>query len=230
MSSWQCTRGETVDAAASEAAALAAWRFKSSRVHQSCLRAVMPEACFQHDTPTLRAELAKAGVARSSRAETANKGRLRWSGRQPVLKTGGHRKVWRSNRQPSAKQGAGDPCDCPHRPSRTDTQAATRPDCRSGAYVLRRFESCSVHQSWKLGRPELNGRAARCHRADAGSIPVGRTTFNSAWEANLVKSAALKPRRGGLETYPRHHHAIRGGQTHLAIAPLHAEARGSGPL
>jgi hypothetical protein len=35
-----------------------AWRFKSSRVHHFCLRAVMPEACFQHDTPILRAELA----------------------------------------------------------------------------------------------------------------------------------------------------------------------------
>ena len=37
--------------------------------------------------------------------------------------------------------------DRPHHPSsRTDTQAATRPDCRSGAFGLRRFESCSVHQ------------------------------------------------------------------------------------
>src|SRR5262245_26261598 len=35
-------------------------------------------------------------------------GRFRWSGRHPVLKTGGHRKVWRSNRQPSANTGAGD--------------------------------------------------------------------------------------------------------------------------
>ena len=50
----------------------------------------------------------KAEVARSSRAETTNEGRLRWSGRHPVLKTGGHRKVWRSNRQPSANTGAGD--------------------------------------------------------------------------------------------------------------------------
>ena len=32
-----CTRGETVDAAASEAAAAKAWRFKSSRVHQHSL-------------------------------------------------------------------------------------------------------------------------------------------------------------------------------------------------
>ena len=34
----QCTRGETADAAASEAAALAAWRFKSSRVYQRIAR------------------------------------------------------------------------------------------------------------------------------------------------------------------------------------------------
>src|SRR5262245_35030184 len=50
---------------------------------------------------------AEGGVARSSRAETSNKGRLRWSGRQPVLKTGGHRKVWRTNRQPSANKRYG---------------------------------------------------------------------------------------------------------------------------
>src|SRR5437879_4224246 len=36
------------------------------------------------------------------------KGRFRRNGRQPVLKAGGHRKVWRSNRQPSANTGASD--------------------------------------------------------------------------------------------------------------------------
>jgi hypothetical protein len=38
------TRGETVDAAASEAAAETAWRFKSSRVHQSCCA----QSCRRH--------------------------------------------------------------------------------------------------------------------------------------------------------------------------------------
>jgi hypothetical protein len=42
------------------------------------------------------------GSSPRSCTNSATIGRLRWSGRHPVLKTGGHRKVWRSNRQPSA--------------------------------------------------------------------------------------------------------------------------------
>src|SRR5262245_44060976 len=47
------------------------------------------------------------GRAFKSRRDVQENGRLRWSGRHPVLKTGGHRKVRRSNRQPSATIGAG---------------------------------------------------------------------------------------------------------------------------
>lgn len=52
MSSWQCTRGETVDAAASEAAAATAWRFKSFRVHQYCsLRQAAKASVLHTDIP-----------------------------------------------------------------------------------------------------------------------------------------------------------------------------------
>ena len=47
-----CTRGETADAAASEAAALAAWRFKSSRVHHFCsLRQAAKASVLHTDIP-----------------------------------------------------------------------------------------------------------------------------------------------------------------------------------
>jgi 5-methylcytosine-specific restriction endonuclease McrA len=46
-------------------------------------------------------------------------GRFRRSGRHPVLKTGGHRKVWRSNRQPSANTGCGRLRARPHQLTRT---------------------------------------------------------------------------------------------------------------
>jgi hypothetical protein len=143
--------------------------FKSRRDVRFILRACMPDA---HSAMSFdRAPMApRPSSCPREQARRQFSGRLRWSGRHPALKTGGHRKVWRSNRQPSANTGAGDrksptpstrgraaaarrahnPEDAGASPAPrdqicTDTQAATRPDCRSGAHVLRRFESCSVH-------------------------------------------------------------------------------------
>ena len=74
--------------------------------------------------------------------------------------------------------------DGPHlsEQARTDTQAATRPDCRSGAFGLRRFESCSVHASVA----QWQSRAAPPHRHGFDSCRPHQQPF--AWEANLVKA------------------------------------------
>ena len=63
----------------------------------------------------IRAPPSEGGGRAFKSRRNVQQGRLRWSGRQPVLKTGGHREVWRSNRQPSANTGAGDLAIAPHR-------------------------------------------------------------------------------------------------------------------
>ena len=81
--------------------------FKSRRDVQFILRACMPDA--HSAMPIDRAPMApRRSSCPRDQARRQSSGRLRWSGRHPVLKTGGHRKVWRSNRQPSANTGAGD--------------------------------------------------------------------------------------------------------------------------
>jgi hypothetical protein len=140
----------------------------------------------------------------SSRPDDIQHGRFRWSGRQPVLKTGGHRKVRRSKPSAFRQSWCWRPRGRPHHPaSVAQWQSRAAPPHRH------RFDPCRPHQS-----------------------PF-------AWVANLVKAPpselgcakTLKPRRGGLATYPRHHVTHSRGQT-LPFSPsLRARgAGGSGPL
>jgi hypothetical protein len=71
LNSQLCTRGETADAAASEAAALAAWRFKSSRVHQyfCSLRKAAKASVLHTDIPGSSPGASTKYFSRSPKAE-----------------------------------------------------------------------------------------------------------------------------------------------------------------
>ena len=82
----------------------------------------------------------RRGPASISSTCSTGIGRLRWSGRHPVLKTGGHCKVRRSNRQPSAnyryeKAWVADLVKAPRR-SRGEVGSKPTPGTRAGKWSV----------------------------------------------------------------------------------------------
>jgi len=72
-----------------------------------------------------------------------------------------------------------------------------------------------------FARSHAGGVLPARHTNPARGSP-GKLIWWKRVQAKLGYAKTPKLRRGGLETYPRHHR-IRGGRTRLAIAPLHAE-------
>jgi hypothetical protein len=140
---------------------LTAWRFKSSRVHHSCLRAVMPEACFQHDTPTLRAELASPsgqGIGLTHRHS-----QVRVLERAPIISRSSKAERPADNRRTAVRYRAGEPpaqtrgLPCPPPPNRggspphphSDGPGAFKPETvgqRAFNPCAKRFDSSRVLQ------------------------------------------------------------------------------------
>jgi hypothetical protein len=114
------------------------------------------------------------GRAFKSRRDVEH-GRFRWSGRQPVLKTGGHRKVWRSNGQPSANRGASD-----RKVARINPSKYAQILKRQRGLTVGQVPSGSAGSSPALCTSVRSSMAEPCRQCtDMGSIPVDRTNLNS---------------------------------------------------